>query len=548
MKSKFAFSIIYGLTITMGLASCAINLNNSSDNSEKPYVPEDPVITDPLSRFEYDGRYDDLEVSELTPVKSLYTYKDYDDNSYYHSQGYPQGYSPNQGDANYLIIPVWFNDSDTFIKMENRETVRDDIRKAYLGTEEETGWESVKTYYAKDSFGNLNISGVVSDWYEIDKSYTDYFDGNATNALVKSATKWYKETKNGGQPLTDFDCDKDGFLDSVILIYAAPEYYSLIYSGMYGQDADISNLWAYTSWIMDARLKNKYDPGPDTFFWASYDFMYGMNIAGLKTGKFTYGHGETEHVKIDSHTFIHETGHLFGLPDYYNYGGGKSYSLQFSMQDHNMGAHDPYSRFSLGWSKAYVPTETTKFTINTSEEDGNFILLSPQYNGSAFDEYLAIELYSPTRLNELDTTYNYSYYSKGPNATGARMFHVDSRLFSYKTNKVTSNPKDKMIINATTNSDGNRSTDLAGKSEYKQLTGIRKGFRLTSEDGTSTTETRPSYIYNGDLFTTGDYFTMEKYATQFPEGKLLNNGLELGWAIYFDEVNSDSMTVTCIKL
>ena len=139
----------------------------------------------------YNHQYDDLKVSELEGVYSNYTYKDCDKNSFYTEVGYPFSYSPSIGDVNYIVVPVWFTDSKECISLSYRDKVREDIRKAYFGTEDETGWESVKTYYNKDSFGKLNIGGVVTDWYNTNRSVSYYANnGYNTQELLSEVYRW----------------------------------------------------------------------------------------------------------------------------------------------------------------------------------------------------------------------------------------------------------------------------------------------------------------------------------------------------------------------
>ncbi len=61
--------------------------------------------------------------------------------------------APCVGAANILVIPVWFTDSGNYIASSNRENVRSDIQAAYFGTNEQTGWRSVKTFYEEESHG-----------------------------------------------------------------------------------------------------------------------------------------------------------------------------------------------------------------------------------------------------------------------------------------------------------------------------------------------------------------------------------------------------------
>ena len=539
MKKKLQALFI---TILLSITGCGFNPN---------YVDK------------YNHQYDDLEVSQLESVYSNYTYKDFDKNNFYTELGWPFSYTPSIGEVNYIVVPLWFTDSKECIALSSREKVREDIQKSFFGTESDTGWESVSTYYYKDSFEKLNLDGVVTEWYETNKSISNYFtDGNATQTLVKEVYDWIVNN-NKVDDLTKYDADSDGFLDGLVLVYGYHNANTIRYIK---QDyKDRSNLWAYTSSTMNAKNKNVEQPGPNIFFWTSYDFMYGSeDYTATRTGKSKYGAGDTSNVSVDTHTFIHETGHMFGLNDYYDYAGEHSYSLGFSMQDYDVGAHDPFSRFSLGWAKAIVPTETVKVALPLMEESGTFVLLTPEYNNSAFDEYLALELYSPTGLNELDSENHYlNYYPKGPLKVGVRLWHVDSRLihitkynmftFNVKSYELTSNPTLGTALHATSNTTYNgknkdRTSDYAGSYDYKQLTVIRNNYKQINSFGIPVEEeARPEVLLESDLFYQGDYFSFHNYRAQFVNGEALNSERNLGWNFYIDKITSDYATITLIK-
>ncbi len=512
----------------------------------------------------YNHQYDDLEVSSITPKYSKYTYKDYDKNSFYGELGYPVSYSPSVGDVNFIVVPVWFTDSTDCIAKTSRSKVREDIEKAYFGISDDTGWESVSSYYYKDSFEKLNLSGIVTDWYECGyPSSSFYTNSYATSQLVINAYNWIL-SKNVIEDITKYDSDHDGFLDGLVLVYGYHDYSVIGRTSSSHKNA--GNLWAYTSWIMNSKYKNVEQPGPSSFFWSSYDFMYDDGkYTQSRTGKSSYGTGDNTIMTIDPHTFIHETGHMFGLPDYYDYSGEHSYSLGFSMQDYNVGAHDPYSRFSLGWASAIVPTETTKINLPLMEESGTFVLLSPEYHDSAFDEYLALELYSPTGLNEFDSENQYlQHYPAGPQKVGVRLWHVDSRIISVKKYnmftgsinryELTTNPNDGKVEAATSNTtyvegkDERPAYDYAGSYDYKQLKVIRNSYKLLDIYGDYIdTEERPEVLLQDDLFLEGDYFSLHNYREQFVEGNYLNSLEELGWDFYIDKITDKNATITLIK-
>ena len=216
-------------------------------------------------------------------AKSIFNYKSIQNNSIYRLS-----YSPSTGDSNLLIIPIWFNDSSDYIATSKKESIRNDIRLAYFGSEEETGWESVSSYYKKDSYNKLNLIGEVTPWYEINRSSTEFYDesggGKLTNQLVSDAVNWYKGI-SGKQNLLDFDKDHDGYLDGVMLIYGSPNYRSL-------DIINACNMWAYAFWLQDPYKKNVYNPGPNAFFWASYDYKrsFYMDLVAKKRTPTYYMH------------------------------------------------------------------------------------------------------------------------------------------------------------------------------------------------------------------------------------------------------------------
>lgn len=472
------------------------------------------------------------------------TYTDYSDNNVYKIDS-----CPTFGDIHPLLIPVWFTDSSTYItNNQKKENVRDDIETAYFGSKEEAGWHSVKTFYEEESQGLLTIDGVTTPWYECGKKSTAYYSSsNATMSLVKDAVDWYFSL-DGSFDRSYFDSDSDGYIDAVLLIYGAPDYVA-----MGNEDAD--NLWAYCYWLQDTKNKNPVNPGPNTFFWASYDFLYSQAKASNRAGSY-YGEGDTSHCNVDAHTFIHEMGHVFGLEDYYDYGPkGYSPAAGFSMQDNNVGGHDPFSALALGWANPYIPTESCEITLRPFQSNHDLILLSPEWNiyDSAFDEYLLLELYTPTGLNEFDSTYRYSdYYPMGPNVPGIRLWHVDARLLAcndennLSIDDITTNVYSKCrhgVTGAFNNSYNSADYGSALGSSYYDYNLLQ----LIRENTTSTY--RPKDNLSADsLFCDGSFFDMASYQKQFVKGKKMNSGVDLGWSFNVSIEGSGDDVVATIGL
>ena len=481
----------------------------------------DVVVTDP---------------SSISKKTLNYTYDDYNANN-----AYPLDNTPLVGNPKLLVIPVWFNDSDTFISMSHREMVRDDIRKSFFGTNEETGWRSLKSYYEEESFNTIDVGGKVIDWYETGESYLDYAPsgagGSKTDNLVVAASTAYFE--NSTETPQDYDSNNDGYLDAVLLIYAAPDEQNLGVEGA-------GNLWAYTSWLMS--MPNVANPTPNVFFWGSYDFMYSSGIdAYERTDLSMYGRGDTRYCEVDAHCFIHEMGHVFGLQDYYDYSGQHSPAAGFSMQDMNVGGHDPYSVMAFGWAKPYIPTETSTIIINDFQSSHDMILLANHEVDSPFDEYLLLELYTPTGLNEHDSVYHYNdRYPRGPKNVGIRLWHVDGRLTywngaNFSKNLIT-DPTHGDVYHAMSNT---YYAEWVSPGQYSFLGKNYADFntlQLIKHEGKS------PYLSNNALFGYGSTFTMNDYAEQFVKSQRMNDGKNLGWTFSVDAIDETSAAVTVTKL
>ena len=540
MKKKHAFLVILGISI-FGLTACE-RFQEMFYFGGNSHGPRSDVSTPPPG--------------DTVPYSGIYRYQQYVNNNVYRLSA-----TPSTGNPKLLIIPVWFNDSSNYIDASKKDNVREDIQTAYFGSNEETGWRSVSSYYYEESHEAVNLTGTVSEWYSVNSSISNYANdtgSSKTSTLVENAVTWY--FNNHTEDIrTSYDNDGDGYLDGVMLIYAAPDYDAL------GQSQN--NLWAYCFWIQNTSYKNVGNPGPNAFFWASYDFMYSDAKALIRTGK-SYASGDTSHCLIDAHTYIHEMGHMFGLEDYYDY-SKYSYSpaAGFSMQDHNVGGHDPFSCFALGWAKAYVPIETTIIDLKTFTSSGEVILLSPQptsYDFSPFGEYLLLEYYTPDGLNEFDILHPYLRESGKKSPTGSkergiRVWHVDARLAyvqagKYSTDRITTNPTiSSRVHTAMSNtyyhpevSDSYLSVfHEEGKNDivcnYNLLQLIKKsGTGYKSKDSLTTNM----------LFRDGSEFKMStsNIASQFVNSGKLNSGLNLGFSFKVNALNSTYASIEITKL
>lgn len=335
-------------------------------------------------------------------------------------------YLPSTGDSKILVIPIQTKDY-TFTS-----TQLSLIEKGFFGSSDETGWESVSSYYSKSSYGQLNITGEVTSPVtlaytasELERNNSSYEKQNITytDIILNGALKALTQS-DSTLDLSEYDTNSDGYIDAVWMVYAVP------------YNSSSSFYWAYTTWSsQESTFSNK---KPCCYAWASVDFL---TAGGYYTGSIF-----NKQTVADSHTFIHETGHMLGLDDYYSY----DYSTEdnnydspvggVDMMDFNIGDHCSFSKFLLGWktptvvSEEYLKANDYKLTLRSLTDYGDSLLIpvtgdkSTAYNNTPYDEYLLVEYYTPTNLNFLDSktlyTNNLSTYSQ----TGVLIYHINASV------------------------------------------------------------------------------------------------------------------------
>ena len=548
MKKKWPLLAILSISV-FGLTACEA-FKDMFYFGGSNYHPRSDVSTPPPGD------------TEAHKAPEAYCYGTYIKNNVYRLSS-----TPSTGTPRLLVIPVWFEDSNIYIQPAKKENVREDIQNVYFGTNEVTGWRSVSSYYQEESHGAVNLTGTVSEWYSCGDYVSNYGvdDGSLkTSDLVVSAVNWYF-TGHPEESRKDYDYDGDGYLDGVMLIYAAPDNGNESFISNNPANKNKTNLWAYCFWIQDRNVthKNVSNPGPNAFFWASYDFMYNSSKARDRAGN-SYGSGDTKYTNLDAHTYIHEMGHMFGLEDYYDYSDSKySPAAGFSMQDHNVGGHDPFSCYALGWGKAYVPVESTIINLKPFTSSGEMILLSPNassYNYSPFDEYLLLEYYTPDGLNEFDTDHQYlrdarKVYPTGPVERGIRLWHVDARLAymyagNFSSSRMTTDPgytqRVKLAMSNTyyaSNVSESYLSPLADEDRsfcnYNLLQLIKKnGSGWKSKDN----------LTSAMLFRDNQEFSMSSSANQFVKSGKLNSGANLGFSFKVNALNSGYASIEVTKL
>lgn len=456
------------------------------------------------------------------------------------------------GHKSLLVIPVEFEDYPF------EEGAMDDIRLAMEGNPGDEGlyWESLRSFYETSSYGMMTMDFEYLDPIEagtVEKALASYPLNSPIELpsyLLREGVESYKK-ENGRASTKKFDSDGDGYIDAVIMIYSAPTFQSNWSLGKYG---DL--FWAWSTYDVGEYGMNSGKPASPVafrYFWCSTSFF----------------HDYTE--EADSHTLIHEMGHLMGAPDYYNTSSRGDHHDEPSggkmMMANNILDHDIFTKLSFGWVNPYVVTGECTITIGPAEDNGDCIILADNWNGTSFDEFIIIELFTGEGLNYQDSHFVYPEYYGTTNNTGyskqgVRMFHVDNRLFygnyfNEQGSLVDSGPlsdDDVINFNSTLKSWSGYIYTGVTNSYYGDCSSIYgKGFeqlQFIQKPGKRTTVSPMTMTGDDDLFYTGDTMDPMTHHEFFPAMKkpgnsfTFNNGGKCPFVISVDEVGDYKATLS----
>ncbi len=460
--------------------------------------------------------------------------------------------TPSIGTQNVLVLPIEFSDKQ-FTSSEI-----EDIKTLTSGAPEDTNyWESLASYYNKSSYGKLDLRFTYADPYNVGVTAEKFYKTSTSTSdresyvygsakAMRDAIASYK-SKNGDDAAKKFDADGDGYIDTVIMIYSETQCPDYDQSGDLYWAFRYYDLWNDDLTEADASLEGDVDsPVGFSYFWASIDFSY----SAVEKGE-----------GVDAHTLIHEFGHLLGADDYYNTTTDSSYTIGYEptggniMMAYNILDQDAFNKLQYSWVTPNYVTGSCDVTISSFEKTGDCILVADEdgWNGTAFDEYILLELYTPTGLNELDSKDYYdNTYAKGQTEPGIRMWHVDNRLYKYKNNLTswasdeeirTGNYGDFSLALAINNSATNYYSDVK-KKEYNALTLISpKGTRYTSK----TLSTNEDLFHAGDKFSLLDDSLDDLYAPYFGGETNFDNGSDFNYEIEVTALSNESATVRFTK-
>jgi len=246
--------------------------------------------------------------------------------------------------------------------------------------------ESLTNYYHRSSYGTLNLGGTTLGWYqtpyersEVLEGYADDKQYLARQALIEEAIDHFDSL---GHDFSQYDNDGDGVIDYFMVFWTGP------------------------------------DTGWGAFWWA-YQTSFGSShtVDGKYLGVYSWQWESNRPTVV-----IHETGHALGLPDYYDYDsdvGPDGGVGNFDMMDANVGDHNCFSKWLLGWLTPTAVSDGSQVVTLGDTTTQDCVLVWPGITlGDMFSEFFMIQ-------NRQDTGNDESFYFS---PDGLAIWHVDATL------------------------------------------------------------------------------------------------------------------------
>ncbi len=417
--------------------------------------------------------------------------------------------------------------------------------------------DSVASYYRYNSYGKVSFE-VTYYCYETGMTSKEGYDYGMAHGyrLAKEAVEAYRQSHR--KDLKKLDKNGDGYID-LVAVLGGEDPLKITPTGDY---------YLYVGAMPTNDTKpNKEEPRLRMYATTAYDLNKDETQRGNK--------------ESGLRIVLHEIGHAFGLMDYYDGYPVDKHSFisalgEFDMQDNDLGDWNSFSRFMCGWLDPYVIPEdidSVTLKIGCASEVGDAILIptSKGWNGTAFDEYILIDVMAPVGANGFDWPFALDL-STAPvddpkNDGGVRICHVDARLmeqrFRSNGNGYTLEFTDQQIAKAIEDRDylssvilyfrmynsNGAEPGIEGDNPYYHMIDI------VPSDGTDkyristpTARTAFTFFTPQDLFGPGETFSTETCADAFVNGQYMNTGATFDYTVtvnHYDPVTHEAIvTIT----
>jgi len=361
---------------------------------------------------------------------------------------------PTSGTVNLLTILVDFSDyraAALYPSITSGNVAANLYGDGSITAQSYVPFESLHNYWNRASEGVLDLTGNVSEWYHFANARSSYAKGNTSpnNQALFDMLSEVLDSMDATHDFSQYDNDGDGYIDAVNIIYAGAP-------GSWG-----SFWWGY-QWSF--------------YVWDAYNTYYDGKRVRDFTFQWLYTRsGDTDYNPV---VMTHETGHLLGLPDLYDYDasvGPDGGVGGLDMMHGNHGNPNAFFRWILDWIEPeIIPSGTPasrslRASGDTSFNQNKAVVVFPSASDNPFTEFFIVE-------NRYRTG-NDGGASNLP-SNGLIIWHIDATLNGSGT--------DYLYDNSYTN---------------------RKLVRLMEADGLEEIETNSSWADSGDYYKNGSIFS-----------------------------------------
>lgn len=419
----------------------------------------------------------------------------------------PYGYAEATGSMNAILIPVVWQDQPDEADEEKLLALKGEVGRV-IENGSVTDYSqhiangprfSLSEYFDIASYGKLNISTFVTDWFVAPFDYSTYKTTDISDEAFRDAAYAWLMNTYPDMDWTSYDKDGNGYFDAIMFINVGisddGEFYPMTFAGG-----------------------------------AHHLPTYNGGKAGTPEKPTINGYININASLLYDNVVIHEFGHNLGLIDYYDvtYSGIDAVG-NYDMQSLNAGDWNPYSKYAANWIEPIVvdlaPGETAEYTIGAFSDTGDAIVIpvhADTFDGP-FNEYIMIDLFTDGGVNAYDAA-RYGL----ENANGVRIYHIDGRM------EVHTEEVDGVRYPLGTPNKVN----AYNPGGVYQVELIQAGMDNTFTD----LENLRTNLSQEDLFRTGMSFTMERYSEFFRNGKM-DDGSDFPYTIVVVRVSEEQAVI-----
>ena len=269
---------------------------------------------------------------------------------------------PTHGNGKVAVFLIEFPD----YKNNNPVATQEYYNELYFGDGVYTSWNgrsnvSVAGFYREQSYGKLNLSGRVFDWYTA-KHERSYYDNNKAELIMEAAEYYVAQ----GTSFADFDGDGNGIIDAIAFHFA----------GEYSGDSN-------SPWYSGAEYENGGNPFGEI---DKMKFTTLVQVAEAAKERF-----EVWDLNIPS-IICHELGHTLGLHDLYGM-TRPGMNPTFDLMSKNENTINPYTKIVLGWidTVSVITGGVSGVRLEEYEKNksGSVAIVCNEFSGF-FDEFYVI--------------------------------------------------------------------------------------------------------------------------------------------------------------